>query len=356
MKQNQLESLIIQKIKAEGPIPFDEFMKIALYFPESGYYMRKDLRIGKQGDFFTASHLGRVFGILLTRAIERFWEKMGFPSQFSITEIGPGMGYLAEDILNEITTYETFRNCSLKYNLIELNPELIKYQKERLKRYSHLTEWHDSVERAKTLYGVIICNEIFDALPVRVFEIKEGKPLEVYVDVNSDGNLTEILLPARQDTISYLEEFAPGIFHWEGYRSEVNLEMKNFIQSLSLALERGYVLIFDYGYISDVYYAPHRVKGTLLCYHKHRLSENPYVNIGEQDITCHVNFSALKKWANEAGFKVEESMYQGQFLISLCDEGLLERFQKEGLIDKFKRLVLPQGMGETHTAIILSKS
>lgn len=356
MKENQLERLIIQKIKSDGPIAFDEFMRIALYYPELGYYTRKDIRIGKDGDFFTASHLGKVFGIILTKAIEKFWIEMGSPAKLSITEIGPGMGYLAEDILSEITTNENLRYCNLRYNLIELNPELIKYQRERLRAYSNFTAWYNSLERTQPFEGIIICNEIFDALPVRVFEIRGGKAFEVYLDVNSEGNITEILLPARQDTLSFLQKFAPQVFHWHGYRSEVNLEIKNFIKTFATALQKGYVLIFDYGYETDVYYSAERVKGTLLCYHKHSINENPYVNIGKQDITCHVNFSALKEWANESGFEVVSSMYQGQFLIKFCDEELLERFQKKGLINKFKRLILPQGMGETHTAIVLKKS
>lgn len=355
MKSNELERIIINKIKSQGPIPFDEFMNMSLYYPELGYYTREDLKIGKEGDFFTASHLGKVFGIILTKALEILWRKMEHTDEFSIAEIGPGMGYLAEDILSEIVDNKIFDSLNFKYILVEMNSELVRLQKERLKKYSEKTIWLNSVEQLKSFTGVLLCNEIFDALPVRLFEIRKNSPFEVYVTVDGDGNFTETLLPAREDTISYLEEFAPWVFKIEGYRSEVNLEIKRFIEKLAFSINKGYVIIFDYGFDSKDYYSSLRTRGNLLCYYRHNVHENPYINIGKQDITSHINFSALEKWAKTFGFNLEEYTSQSNFLISLCSESLLERLNTEGLIQKFKRLVLPQGMGETHRVMILSK-
>ncbi len=355
MTINPLENLIIQKIKSQGPIPFDEFMQIVLYYPGLGYYMKEDFKIGRQGDFFTASHLGKVFGIILTKALFELWQKMGCPDNFSITEIGPGMGYLAQDILEEIQQNKVFSHIVFKYNLIEINPELMKIQKERLKDYSEKTIWYNTIEEVTPFEGIVICNEILDALPVRIFEIKNKKPFEVYVTVDKNENLSEILMPARDDTVDYLEKFAACVFQLEEYRSEINLVMKEFIEKVSSEIKRGYVLIFDYGFDSSEYFSPERTRGTLLCYCRHTINDNPYTNIGQQDITSHVNFSALEKWAKETGFNVENYTSQSKFLISLCDENLLMRLDKEGLINKFKRLVLPHGMGETHRVMILSK-
>lgn len=355
MTTTPLEKIIIQKIKSQGPIPFDEFMHMALYYPELGYYMRKDIKIGREGDFFTASHLGKVFGIILTKALFELWQKMGCPDNFSIIEIGPGMGYLAQDILEEIREKDFFLDIKFKYILIEINPELRKIQKERLRKYGDKIIWQDLINNITSLTGVVIGNEILDALPVRVFQIKNNKPFEVYVHIDEKENLTEILLPARDDTIAYLEEFAPQVFQFEGYRSEINLAMRDFIKQLASVLNRGYVIFFDYGYEKEEFFSYHRSQGTLICYYKHTIKENPYINIGFQDITSHVNFSALEKWAKESGFNVENYTSQSKFLLSLCDENLLIRLDKEGLIDKFKRLVLPQGMGETHRVMILSK-
>ncbi len=355
MTTSPLEKIIIQKIKSQGPIPFDEFMHMALYYPELGYYMRKDIKIGREGDFFTASHLGKVFGIILTKALLKIWQKMGCPDNFSITEIGPGMGYLAQDILEEIEARDFFSDIKFKYILIEINPELRKIQKQRLNKYTDKIIWQDSINKINSLTGVVIVNEILDALPVRVFQIKNNKTFEVYVYVDEKENLTETLLPARDDTIAYLEEFAPQVFEFEGYRSEINLAIRDFIKQLASVLNRGYVIFFDYGYDREEYFSPQRTRGTLLCYYRHTINENPYVNIGQQDITSHVNFSAIEQWAKEVGFNVEKYTSQSKFLISICDENLLMRLDQEGLIDKFKRLVLPQGMGETHRVMILSK-
>lgn len=344
-----LKEIIVEKIKKHGAIPFDEFMQLVLYFPGLGYYTKPDVKIGKEGDFFTASHLGSVFGFLLSRQIESLWQKMGCPQNFTIAEIGPAMGYLAKDILDEIS-------FPARYFLIEINPALKKIQMERLKKHADRVFWFSSCEELETFEGVIICNEIFDALPVRLFEINESaEAKEVYVSVEK-SELIEILLPCRQDTLEYLKEFAPWVLEIKKYRSEVNLAMKSLIETLSKKLKKGYILIFDYGYTSQEYYHPDRNRGTLLCYHKHQINENPYINIGEQDITAHINFTAVQKWAKQAGLKLEGYFSQGSYLVSLCDEKILKKIYQKNLIQHFKRIVLPQGMGESHRVMILSKS
>lgn len=345
----KLQEIIIEKIKKNGFIPFDEFMEMALYYPELGYYTRAHIKIGREGDFFTASHLGSVFGLLLSRQIEILWKRLGCPEDFTITEIGPGMGYLAKDILDSLES-----KIPLKYNLVEINPSLVELQKERLKNYKDKTFWYHSIEDLFPFEGIIICNEVFDALPVRLFEIGQI-PMEVYVTLNEKSMFREKLFPCREDTIQYIMEFAPWIFEIQGYRSEVNLSMKTFIEKLSKILKKGYILVFDYGYTAEQYYHPSRNKGTLLCYHRHTINENPYINIGEQDITAHVNFTALQKWATQEGFSIEEFSSQGSYLISLCDEKLLYEIQKKDLIQQFKRLILPEGMGQSHKVLILLK-
>lgn len=350
----QLENLIVELIKGKGPISFDEFMYMALYHPKLGYYMRKETKIGKEGDFFTASHVGKVFGVILCRAIERYAERLGFPKEFIITEMGPGMGYLAADILDELKKKENIYTY-LKYNLVELNSELETIQRNRLKDHHLRTFWFNSIEKITPLEGVIICNEIFDALPVKIFEIRNRRLYEVYISIDKNSKLIETLMPPNDELLSYIELFAPHVIEIEGYRSEICLEGKTLIHRLSNILKKGFLLIIDYGYEMEEYYDPRRHRGTLLCYHKHQLFENPYINIGSQDITTHVNFTLLRKWAEGVGFTYESFQSQSQFLTSFCDESLLFRLKSEGLIDKFKRLVFPQGMGETHKVMVLSK-
>lgn len=345
----KLQEIIIEKIKKEGFIPFDEFMEMALYYPEAGYYTRAEIKIGREGDFFTASHLGSAFGLLLGRQIEILWKRLGCPDDFTVTEIGPGMGYLAKDILDSLDL-----KIPLKYNLVEINPFLTQIQKERLKSHKNKTFWYHSIEDLLPFKGLIICNEVFDALPVRLFEIRQT-PLEIYVTLGEKEMFKEKFFPCRQDTLQYLLEFAPWVLKIQGFRSEVNLSMRAFIKKLNRILKKGYVIVFDYGYTAEEYYHPSRNKGTLLCYYKHTINENPYLNIGKQDITAHVNFTALQKWATQEGFSIEEFSSQGRYLVSLCDEKLLHKIHQKDLIQQFKRLVLPQGMGQSHKVLILSK-
>ena len=355
MTNNPLYEKIAEEINNKKIIPFDEFMELALYLPDLGYYTRNNIEIGKEGDFFTSSHLGKVFGILLGRYIKILWEKLEYPQNFSITEIGPGMGYLCEDIIEELLIKENMLS-NFKYNLVEINPYLKKRQQEKLTKYLEYIKWYSSIHELSNIEGVVLCNEIFDAFPVRIFEVKKGKLYEVYVTIDEKGNFIEKLMPPREETVEFINEFAQHVLEIEGYRSEINLRMKEFIEKLSMAVKRGFLLVFDYGWNNEEYYDPQRKRGTLLCYHKHAINENPYINVGLQDITSHVNFSVLQKWANDSGFKLIEYKSQSKFLISLCDEQILERLKKLGLIDKFKRLILPQGMGETHKVLIFFKS
>lgn len=346
---SQLKQIIKDRIKQKGLLPFDEFMEMALYYPGLGYYTREDIKIGRSGDFFTASHLGEVFGLLLSRQIEIFRQRLDCSWEFTVTEIGPGTGHLAKDILQCLH--------EIKYNLVEINPWLVEHQKKMLQPMKEATiKWFTSIEQLEPFTGVIICNEILDAFPVRIVETVNGGLMEVYVTADENDELEEVLLPARKDTTEYIKEFAPWILDYEKYRTEVNLAIKPFIEKLSKVLKNGYLLIFDYGYDSEQYYHLHRNKGTLLCYYKHTINENPYINIGRQDITAHINFTALEKWANEFGFKLEGYFSQGSYLVSLCNEEVLEKIQQKNLIQQFKRLVLPQGMGESHRVMILSKN
>ncbi len=348
-----LKDVIAEKIKEKGPLNFEDFMKMALYYPDLGYYTRRDIKIGQEGDFFTASHLGNVFGLILSKKIRLLWEELGKPENFKIIEIGPGMGYLAMDILDSLKKGELYGFSN--YFLLEINPSLIEVQKKKLEEHIEKVRWFSSLKDLEPFEGVVICNEIFDAFGVRLFEIKDGICYEIYIDLDGDGNFSEVFLPCGRDVIEYLEEFAPEVFSFRFYRSEVNLKMRSFLQELSEKLLRGYLMVFDYGYDAKEYYHPERKRGTLLCYYKHSVHENPYINVGLQDITSHVNFTALEKWAKEVGFVLEIFTSQSKFLFSLCDEEMLNDIYRKGLIQHFKRLILPQGMGETHKVVVLKK-
>jgi SAM-dependent MidA family methyltransferase len=350
--------LITSEIQASGgAISFERFMEMALYTPDLGYYMRNVPVIGQSGDFFTASHVGNIFGLIISRHIIKIWQEMGEPKDFNIIEIGPGMGYLAYDILTALASHPTILQ-GLSYHLVEINPHFESIQKARLSKLHHSIFWWKDISLMPTLSGVCICNEIIDAFPVRLFEVRQGKIMEVYVGLNDRNEFAETLRPAEEDLLDHLETFAPWVKYLDDYRSEANLRARSWLQSLRRVLKKGNVLIIDYGYTAEEYYDPSRNHGTLLCYFNHQVNDCPYINVGEQDITAHVNFTAVEKWAKEAGFSVEDFKTQQRYLLSLVDEEMLEKLYHENpaSMAQFKTLMLPQGMGESHKVMILKAS
>lgn len=351
---SNVRDLILAEIRSRGAISFERFMEMALYEPGMGYYLREVPVIGQQGDFFTASHVGKVFGVLLSRHIIKIWRDMGSPRDFHIVEIGPGLGHLANDILTALQ--DSAVSPFLSYHLVEFNPHFVSVQRERLRNVHARLFWWKDITEVPTVSGVCICNEILDAFPVKVFEVVNSDVMEVHVGSDNSANFFEILKPAGKDLIDYLETFAPWVKHFDVYRSEANLRMRSWLQELRRMLKEGVALIVDYGYDAEEYYDYSRNRGTLLCYFKHQVNESPYVNVGEQDITAHVNFTAVSRWAQEAGFTVKRYTTQHRYLLSLVDEALLESLYRENpaYMIQFKTLMLPEGMGESHKVMILS--
>jgi SAM-dependent MidA family methyltransferase len=352
---NLLEQKIIDRVKKEGPIPFETFMEMALYEPGIGYYASEKTDIGKAGDFFTSQHLHPVFGAMIGRQLEEMWEILGRPSVFHAVELGAGTGLLCLDIMNYLRDKAIFD--SLAYVVVELNPFLRDRQKNLLHAYSGRLKWVSSLEDLGSIEGCILSNELLDAFPVHLVEMDEELK-EIYVAF-MNGHLTEIKMPVSTDSLAeYLKEFS--IEFPIGYRTEINLRIKDWLASSSRILSKGFILTIDYGYPAREYYSEERNRGTLLCYYRHQVNENPYQNIGAQDITAHVNFSSVKKWGEEFGLKTLGFCNQGAFFVSLgIDEIMSELYTNSSdylfEIAKIKRLILPGTIGETHKVMIQYK-
>lgn len=351
-----LKQKIIQKIKNEGPMNFETFMDMALYHPELGYYMKDTSRIGKEGDFYTSPHLHPIFGAMLGRQMLEMQHFLDNTKNFHIVEMGAGIGYLAKDILDYLVRsrkHEKFFH-SLKYTIVELNPAIKTKQQELLADHRDKIEWVSKLDELKPFSGCFLSNELLDAFPVRIVEMDRDLT-EIYLSV-SDDELIEIGKPPSEDVIQYLKEFSIDLSSMQPCRTEINLRIKDWLQQLNEKLKEGFILTIDYGYPSFEYYTEERNKGTLLCYYKHQLSENPYINIGEQDITAHVNFSSLYKWGDEMGFKTVGFCPQGTYLISLgIDEVITELYGESPDaydIAKIKGLIFTEGMGESHKVMI----
>lgn len=349
-----LKEFIIDKIRNEGPISFETFMELCLYHPLYGYYMRDITRIGKKGDFYTAPHLHRAFGAVILKQIEECWKLMGKLKDFIVLEMGAGMGYLAKDILDYAGNKEIYP-C-LHYYIIELNPSLIKKQSEILSAHSEKIKWFSSISTIPSFRGCVLANELLDSFPVHRIESTEKGIKEIYVDT-LENELLEIKREPNPRIIEYLEEFTIKLE--DGFRTEVNLRIKDWLKEVSEILEEGFLITIDYGYPAWQYYSEDYPQGTLQCYFKHRKSDNPYTNIGEQDITAHVNFSSLKKWGEELGLKNIGYTTQGRFIVSMgIDEIVEETVKTEDYpfeIARIKSLILPEGMGESHKVMIQYK-
>jgi len=349
-----LERIISERIKQEGPITFETFMDMALYLPGHGYYMSGESVIGPDGDFYTSPHLHPVFGWLLAIQIDEMRRLLGEPGGFTILEIGAGRGFLAEGILSYIRREFNWGD-GWQYIIVERNPRVRHEQERILSEYKGIVQWVSSLAGVEQFCGCVVSNELLDAFPVHVVQMNDAFS-EVYVDVAENGfKETEGEL-STPDLEEYIRRYrVPEI---TGYRTEVNLRLRDYLKEINNLLSEGFVITIDYGYPSWEYHAEERSRGTLLCYHRHTCNEDPYGYVGKQDITAHVNFSALRDWGEEAGLRAIGYCPQGTFLVSLGIDrvisGMLSAdpgFQSE--IPKIKGLLL--GMGDTHKVMVQYK-
>lgn len=351
-----LRQTILEKLRSEGPMNFETFMEMALYYPGLGYYAKDEAVIGRAGDFYTSPHLHKVFGAMLAKQMVEMWDLTGRPNAFNIVEMGAGMGYLAKDMLEYLSASGDKRwASSVRYTIVERNPSVMARQRELLSEFADKVRWVSSLDELDTFKGCVISNELLDAFPVRMIETDDGLK-EIYVAVEGD-ELVEVKRPCSNEVLGYLKELSIELP--DRYRTEVNLQIKGWIEKVSDKLAEGFVLTVDYGYPAWDYYSEDRNRGTLLCYHRHRINENPYLNVGEQDLTAHINFSSLKKWGEEVGLKAIGFCPQGTYLVSLGLDEIIKELYGEAPdpfeIAKIKGLFMPQGMGESHKVMVQYK-
>ena len=320
----RLQEIPIARINSStsGRITFAEYMAIALYHPEYGYYTNK-VKIGSQGDFFTSASLGSDFGELLGIQFLEMWHNLGCPSPFYLVEMGAGNGELAQDILSYLqTNADRAFIDALKYIIIERSPALIKQQQELLHSFANLDLcWQELSDLTDdSVVGCFFSNELVDAFPVHLVQKEANELKEIYLTLKQ-GQLTEV--SDRLSTSAITEYFAQSDIdllspqYPDSYRTEVNLQALDWLKTVATKLQRGYILTIDYGYSAAKYYRPARSLGTLQCYYQHRRHNNPYVNLGCQDITAHVNFTALERQGEQLKLQQIGFTQQGLFLMAL---------------------------------------
>lgn len=332
-----LRSLIISYI-ATAPhqrITFAEYMDLVLYHPEQGYYATGAVNIGSRGDFFTSPHLGNDFGELLAEQFTQMWDILGRPEPFTLVEMGAGQGLLAADILRYL--YQKHPNCyqATEYIIVEKAAGLIAQQQQLLQSLTLPAPGNSESLRVRwssleaipenAIAGCCFSNELVDALPVHQFVMEDAQLKEIYVTTSQQAgaeiSFAEVLdTPSTPKLAEYFDfigiDLMSGAYP-DGYRSEVNLVALDWLKTVASRLQRGFLLTIDYGYSAQRYYLPGRDQGTLQCYYRHQHHDDPYLYIGHQDITAHVNFTALEHQGELCGLQKVGFTQQGLFLMAL---------------------------------------
>ncbi|MEN9450220.1 MAG: hypothetical protein RJA83_834 [Pseudomonadota bacterium] len=348
-QSEQLCQLIREEIRhqASASISFARFMQLALYESELGYYTAALDKFGKAGDFTTAPEISPLFARCIGRQCQQVFACLG---QSDILEIGAGTGQLAIDLLLFL---EKEQRLPRTYKIFEISPTLRQRQQQRLKQcIPHLfplIEWLEDWP-AMPIKGVILANEVVDALPVHQFFWTKESIQEVRVGVEKD-RFKHHLSPIDSLLISQLSLLQETYFpEAKDYQSEVSRGLTDWVSKLSQALEQGLVLIIDYGFPAQEYYHPDRTNGTLLCYYQHRAHADPLSLVGLQDITASVDFSCLAQAALQAGLKVSGYTSQAAFLLNNDLLPLIEKCYDEITSMDVNRqvhlLTSPSEMGE----------
>ncbi|ERN42376.1 hypothetical protein KR51_00008970 [Rubidibacter lacunae KORDI 51-2] len=359
MTSEQLAQVVRDRLgRAGGCLTFAEFMELVLYHPECGYYSSGTVRIGADGDFFTSPSLGPDFGELLAVQLAELWEFLDRPSPFALVEIGAGQGVLAGDILSWLKESRKACFAALDYRIVEYAPALIARQQQELTAWGDRVRWQawDEIPDG-SLIGCCFSNELVDALPVHRVAIADGKIQEVYVTLDAGDRLTEKVAELSTPKLrEYFDEVGINLSdpaYPDGYRTEVNLSAIAWLETVACKLDRGYAITVDYGYSAQKLYRPQRSDGTLQCYFQHRRHSNPYVNLGRQDITAHVDFTALDCFGRSFGLITVGATQQGLFLMALgLGDRLMElssgKFDVAHVLqrrDALHQLINPSGLG-----------
>jgi SAM-dependent MidA family methyltransferase len=357
-----LAASLLEEIRRDGPVTFARFMEQCLYHPQHGYYTR-GLGGGGGRDYLTSSGLHRAYGVLIARQAEEMWARLGKPDPFLFVEFGPGEGSFAADVLSEAARRPGFARC-LRYLLVESSPVLAARQRARLAGWtavpvSWLTE--EELERRSGFSGVVFANEVLDAFPVHRVVGTAAGPREIFVDAEGD-RLVERFLPLSGEGVRrFLEE--SGVALADGQEADLNLAAPCWLSWAVRLPRRGYVIIVDYGHEAGELYRPERRRGTLLAYHRHRTNEEFLARPGEQDLTAHLDFTALRRAAEAAGARVLGTVSQSRFLLALgalgflapdagatdAPDATLDRIRER---EALKELILPDRMGEKFTVLI----
>lgn len=342
----------------QGKITFAEFMQMALYDPKLGYYRSGLTKIGANGDFVTAPELSSLFSFALARQCQEILSRLGGGD---ILELGAGSGQMALDLLRDLEKHDALPN---HYLILEISAELRQRQQKKLQtlapKLAERVTWLTSLPEPLT--GIILANEVVDALPVHRFCLAGNEIKEYYVGFKKENFIWIADVPSSSACLHRVQRiqqnFLPNI-PLTHYASEVNLQASAWLHSLSDSLVKGAILLLDYGFSDQEYYHPQRTDGTLMCHYCHRAHTDPLILVGLQDITAHVDFSLLAESALNAGLTVAGYATQANFLIGCgilqCAPEPDQLTQQLAISQQLQTLLMPHEMGELVKALLLTK-
>jgi SAM-dependent MidA family methyltransferase len=359
-----LVAFIREHLQLNGPAPFPWFMEQALYHPQYGYYTSTRTRIGRQGDYYTNVSVGHLYGQLLASQLIEMWKVLGSPARFTIVEQGAEDGLLASDILSAIAEESAEAAACIRYAIVEPIPGKRLPQRAHLEpSFREKVSWLNELTELEPITGAFISNELLDAMPVHIVVYQDNAWSELFVDFSGEDFFFVPVGIQPPEFLLALHKLPTPVA--APYRTEVNLEAGRWIRAVSSRLERGFVLVVDYGFPRHEYYKPERTEGTLSCYSRHRRSYNPLERPGEIDITAHVDFTSLAEAATQASCVVAGYTDQHHFMVGAAESRLLA-FEKEvqagtvtntraAFLGPYRSLMHPGTMGMAFKFLLLTK-
>ncbi len=339
-----------------GAIPFAQFMDLALYHPDYGYYTSANTVLGEEGDFTTAPEMGELFGQSLAVKLAEIFKAQQVPAK--IYEFGAGSGKMAVQILTELNRLD----CPIdQYTIIEISPRLKETQHLTISRNadinSKVVSWRDSLP-TEDIHGVIIANEVLDAMPVELVRIENGQIRQGYVIESTQGFELQFGTPYEPRIQQSFEQLE--FCQIDGaYTTELHCHAMTWLEEVTAKLTTGSILIVDYGFPEHEYYHPNRYTGTLMCHRRHHSLQDPFAYIGCQDMTAHLNFSALARIAESAGFDVNGFTTLAGFIIECGMQNLnvdnLSEFESALFYKQINTLTSPSEMGEIFKVMEFTK-
>lgn len=362
-----MAEFLINKIKKiindseQGSISYSDFISLALYDRDSGYYMKDRKKIGKEGDFYTNSNVHSVFGKVLARIFAQLVQKDILPP--TICEIGAGTGRLANFILDEWEIIDPVSFAQLRYHIIEMSPyhqeqQLSTIQKiDKVQQYESINEM---ISKIGGFTGFVLSNELFDAFPVDVLHKKENEIFEARVSVEGD-TLSEVLVPCEsKELLDWLEENKISLRN--GQRMEIPIAMNNWIDETKDWFNKGLMFTIDYGYTKEEWMEPVHREGSLRGYYKHQMVRDPLLHPGDMDLTHHIHLDTLIDKGEQVGLTLLTMLKQYKFLLR---GGILEYLQEQYDPNPFseiskqnraiRNLLLDDGISASFTVVIQKK-